>query len=102
MYRLAAAVEKEAQPGDKHHTGDNWGNPLHDPYLFPHLTAPGHDILVTGQLLQTAGPAGVELVGTDADLRSKAELVAVVKPRAGVDHDGCRIDRSRELLGRTQ
>src|SRR5215472_11158273 len=64
--------------------------------LPAHLPVAIHNILVTGQLLQTARPARVKFVRADADLRPQPELVTVVEARAGVDHHRRRIDRRRE------
>src|SRR5690606_27821389 len=62
----------------------------------------GDHVLVGRQFAQAARPAGVELVGADADLRAEAEFEAVVEPRAGVDHHRRRIDLPDEPLRRGQ
>ena len=58
---------------------------------LPHLTAAVDDELGAGQLAQTHGAAGVELLGSDADLRALAELAAVGEAGGGVDIDRRRV-----------
>src|SRR5262245_50670679 len=63
------------------------------------LTRASYDVLVARQLLDTYGPARVELVGGDADLGAHAELSAVGELcRCIVQHDGT-IDAREETLG---
>ena len=45
------------------------------------------------------GPAGVELLGGDADLRPQAELAAVGKAGGGVDVDRRGVHLVEEALG---
>src|SRR5579872_1061986 len=66
--------------------------------FFPDLSISQNNVLVAGQLAQAAGAAGVEFVGADPDLGPQAQLSAVVEPRAGVDHDGGRIDAGDKSL----
>src|SRR5262249_2396041 len=63
---------------------------------FADLTVSSNNILVTTQLLQSAGSAGVNFVGTDADFRAQAQFEAVVEARAGIDEDGGRINSCGE------
>src|ERR1700730_3175083 len=70
--------------------------------LFAYLARALHDVFVAAPLFQAARAAGVELVRADADLRAQTEFVAIVEPRAGVDHDCGRIYGRGELLRRTQ
>ena len=44
------------------------------------LTVAAHDVLRRGQLAQPHRPAGVQLLGRDADLGAEAELLAVDEP----------------------
>jgi hypothetical protein len=46
------------------------------------------NVLVGGQFTKAAGPACVELIGTDTDFSAQAEFESVVKARARIDHDG--------------
>jgi len=64
------------------------------------LAGAAHDVFVRRQLLEPHRAAGVKLVGADADLGPKAELVAVVEARRGVpEHDGA-VHPGEELLRR--
>src|SRR5581483_1001476 len=71
-------------------------------WSFAHLTGSVDHVLVTGQLLDTAGAAGVQLIGADADLGPQPELITVIEPRAGVDHHGRAVDACGEFAGRRQ
>src|SRR5438046_1958023 len=63
------------------------------------LSVAVNDPLGAGQLAQSAGTAGVILVGADANLGAEAKLAAVVEPGAGVDNHGRAIDLSDESAG---
>ena len=55
------------------------------------LSVSVNNIFGRGQLLEPHGASGVQLLSADADLRSEAELLAVRKPRGGVDIHGRRV-----------
>ena len=57
-------------------------------FYLADMSVAGDDVLVGGQLLQTHGASGVELLGGDAHLAAQTELAAVGKPGGGVDVDG--------------
>ena len=65
----------------------------------PDLTVTLDDPLRRRQLGQGHRPAGVQLLGADADLRAEAELPAVGEAGAGVDHDGRGVDLAGEAAG---
>src|SRR5713226_10630194 len=67
--------------------------------LFPDLAFALDNVLVTSQFYQAAGAARVEFIGADTDLGAEAEFLAVVEPRAGVDHDRGGIDGGDEAPG---
>ena len=67
---------------------------------LPHVPAAGHDPLVRREIGSAHRPAGVELVGADADLRAKAVFPAVGEAGAGVDDHAGRIDAGHKLLNR--
>ena len=51
------------------------------------MAVSGNNILVSGQLPQTHGAPGVELLGGDAHFAAQAELTAIGEPGGGVDID---------------
>src|SRR6266446_7171855 len=71
-------------------------NPIYFSKSLPYLAVTINDVLVARQFGQAAGPARMELIRADADLRSQAELVTVMKARAGVHQYRGRIDRGGE------
>src|SRR5689334_1226094 len=62
------------------------------------MTGAGDDPLVGGEVVRAHRPAGVELVGADADFGAQAVLAAVGEARARVDHDAGAVDAGGELL----
>src|SRR5690606_12798144 len=72
------------------------------PRLGPDLAAAVHDVLVGDQGLEAHRPAGVELLGADADLGAEPELEAVVEARGGVHEHGSGVDLAPEALGAVQ
>src|SRR5579872_842833 len=69
-------------------------------WLAPHLPVAAEDRLVGGELFEADGAARVELLGANADLRAKAELVAVRETRRGVHEDARRVDFASKSLRR--
>src|SRR5262245_22383660 len=70
--------------------------------LLADLSVAVNHVLVSCQFLESARSAGVELVGTDANLGSQSKFEAVVESRAGIDHHGRAIDLGSKLPGRRQ
>ena len=66
------------------------------------VAGPFDEVCVAGQLAQAARTAGVQFVGTDANLGPQAEFAAIVEPGAGIHHDRRRIDRQQELPSRPE
>src|SRR4051794_39881232 len=58
------------------------------------------DVLVRGELAQRHGPARMQLLGGDADLRAEAELGAICEARGRVHRDRAAVDFAREPLRR--
>jgi hypothetical protein len=56
-------------------------------------------VLVDHQAVQAHGPAGVDLVGADADLGAEAVAHAVGHAGGGVPEDAGRVDGGHEALG---
>ena len=56
---------------------------------------PVDDVLRGGELAQAHGPAGVQLLGADADLGAEAELLAVDEPGRRVDEHRGGVDLAR-------
>src|SRR5438105_15441224 len=77
---------------------DNWGGAP----LLAHLPVSVDDVLVAAQFYQTAWPACMEFISTDAYFRPLPKLVAVVEACTGVDHDGRGIKRGRKATGGCQ
>src|SRR5437762_12322395 len=73
-----------------------------DSSSLPDLSVSVNYPLVRRQLFQAARAASMKLVGANPDLRAQAELIAVVEPRAGVDHHRRAIDAGGELPSRCQ
>src|SRR3954470_2539406 len=63
-----------------------------------HVAVAQHDPLLRGEAFEPNRPAGVELVGGDADLRPEAVFVAVGEARGGIHHHGAGIDFPQEAL----
>ena len=61
-----------------------------------------HDIFVAGQFSQPTRTPRVKLVGTDANLGPKTELVSVIESRAGIDHHGRAVDTCCKVPRRVQ
>ncbi|MBP1758522.1 MAG: hypothetical protein H6Q61_771 [Firmicutes bacterium] len=57
-------------------------------HALPDLSVASHHILIAGQLPQTHGTSGVELLCGNAHFTAKSELPAVGKPGGGVQIDG--------------
>ena len=70
--------------------------------LLANLPLAGDLVLDRRQLGQAHRPAGVELLGADADLGAKAELEAVGEAGRGVDVDAGRVNPVLEGLGTDQ
>src|SRR5437588_449165 len=72
------------------------------PRLCSNLSVSLDDVLVAGQFAQAARPSRMEFIGADADFGPQPELASVVEARAGVDHDGRRINRPGKSSRRGQ
>ena len=65
--------------------------------LSSNLSIATNQIFGAGQLRQGHGSASMELLGTDADFRTKAKLVAVGEASGSIHIHRCRIHSSRLL-----
>ena len=98
------AIERSPAPGDRM---DSCAKGLIAPRdrgirhvsLGADLTVAEDQILGCGQLPQSHGAAGVQLLGADADLGTEAELLAVGEPGGHVHHDRGGVDLALKALG---
>ena len=108
--RQALLVRGEAgedDGGDGAHPGDDGGRPCRSLSASTSVQTSRvcgsagvaiarHHVLRRGHLRQAHRPAGVQLLGGDADLGAEAELAAVGEPGRRVDHDRGGVDRGDE------
>src|SRR5437667_2301079 len=69
---------------------------------LPDLSLAKHHPLIRRQFLQPAWTPSMIFIGADANFGPQAEFIAVVEPRAGVDHHRRAIDALRKFAGRRQ
>lgn len=69
------------------------------PHRRLRLAVTSHPILVTRELAQAHGAAGVEFVGGDADFGAEAEFAAVGEAVGDVVENAGGVDRAQEAIG---
>src|SRR5262249_14522442 len=74
---------------------------LHVSRSRTYLAVSPHHEAGAGQLAQAHRAVRVQLAGRDADLRSQAQLPAVVEPGRGIHQGAARVDFAHEPLGET-
>src|SRR3569832_19269 len=89
-------IMDQRAPATRDEVENECRRPVPGKALLPDMPLPQHDELLTREPLEADGPAHVDLVGADADLRTETVFEAVGETRGGDQHHRARINLAQE------